>query len=454
MLELRGRSWERSLIALLILGTLCVSVTRGEAATRPPQARPATVFLSPLGSDADACTRARPCQSFGAAYRRAAPGDTVEVAGGSYPAQLIRADAAKRSADRVVFQPAAGALVTIEGSLDLGQDQYRVPAPRNVVIRRIRVTNEIRIWSGALGITIENMDANNFLIVNSKNVLVKGGDFGPCRAGPGVSCVSKIAGSDAEDIVIEDALFHDITSSNPALYHIECMFIRAGRKITIRRNTFRNCEVFDLFLQGQPETQRLVDIVIEKNWFDAPLRGDGGRRDTAIEFSGDRPFEDVRIVRNSFVRSNVSVRPRGAAISESDIRLTANVLEQRAGKCGGAQFQRNIWVDGRQCSNSDRKPPFGYLARDGALVADGGSAAAVREVFRMAIKRIAPIRIAARLSSRRLARPAGQRWTARFVRDLLRDRTYVGATYGARGAHPALVGERTWRLAQRALASK
>ncbi|MDX6439390.1 MAG: hypothetical protein QOF45_1973, partial [Gaiellaceae bacterium] len=49
----------------------------------------ASVYLSTGGSDSNACTQAAPCKSFDRAYRVAAPGATVEVAAGSYPAQTI-----------------------------------------------------------------------------------------------------------------------------------------------------------------------------------------------------------------------------------------------------------------------------------------------------------------------------------------------------------------------------
>ncbi|MDX6439850.1 MAG: hypothetical protein QOF45_2433, partial [Gaiellaceae bacterium] len=49
----------------------------------------ASAYLSVSGSDSNACTQAAPCKSFDRAYRVAAPGATVEVAAGSYPAQTI-----------------------------------------------------------------------------------------------------------------------------------------------------------------------------------------------------------------------------------------------------------------------------------------------------------------------------------------------------------------------------
>src|SRR6185437_2543349 len=48
-----------------------------------------TLYISPSGSDANACTVAAPCRTFNRAYRAAAPGDSVQIGAGTYPAQTI-----------------------------------------------------------------------------------------------------------------------------------------------------------------------------------------------------------------------------------------------------------------------------------------------------------------------------------------------------------------------------
>lgn len=83
------------------------------AATSACPASAASVFVSPTGSDANPCTQLAPCLTFNRAYRLALPGQVVEVAGGSYGAQKIEYDAAKTSADDVVFQPAFAAIVDV-----------------------------------------------------------------------------------------------------------------------------------------------------------------------------------------------------------------------------------------------------------------------------------------------------------------------------------------------------
>src|SRR5437868_903583 len=61
--------------------------------------RAATIYyVSPSGSDSNACTQSSPCLTFNRAYHVAAPGDTVQIAGGSYGSQNFANDTTKTSA--------------------------------------------------------------------------------------------------------------------------------------------------------------------------------------------------------------------------------------------------------------------------------------------------------------------------------------------------------------------
>jgi hypothetical protein len=336
----------------------------------PPPPSAGQAYVSPSGSDANPCTASQPCLSFGRAYKVVASGGVVQIAGGTYAGQIIAEDPAKTGAP-VTFEPAAGALVTVSGMLDVGQDQFKVKAPRNIVLRNLRATSEIRIWSGSSGITVENADANNFMIVDASDITIRGGDFGPCVAGPGVSCVSKIAGPLARNIVIEDALFHDISSSNPDLYHIECMFLRSGTNVTIRRNKFQNCEVFDLFIQGQPEVDKFSGILIENNWFDAPLLGSGARRMSAISVNGSKPVENLVLRNNSFSRLAGPMFDDNTPLS--NVRVVGNLfLNGRCPSRSGVVFAYNLFVPfsaftgQTPCGATDKRvDSFGYVNADG-----------------------------------------------------------------------------------------
>src|SRR5581483_8274824 len=47
-------------------------------------AMPMTLYVSPAGSNANACTQAQPCLTIGHAVSVAMPGDTISVAKGTY----------------------------------------------------------------------------------------------------------------------------------------------------------------------------------------------------------------------------------------------------------------------------------------------------------------------------------------------------------------------------------
>src|SRR2546421_11676986 len=90
------------------------------AACAPAIARPTdrVLYLSPTGSDAAPCSAAAPCATLQRAFALARPGQTVELAGGTYPGQSI-AGSPKSGAAHVVFQPAPAAQVSFSGRLSL-----------------------------------------------------------------------------------------------------------------------------------------------------------------------------------------------------------------------------------------------------------------------------------------------------------------------------------------------
>src|SRR4051812_3551540 len=80
----------------------------------PAVASAATLHVAPGGDDAGACDAAAPCRTLNAAYAVAAPGDTVELAAGSYPRQELRG-ASLKEGDNVVFRPAGSSHVVVDG---------------------------------------------------------------------------------------------------------------------------------------------------------------------------------------------------------------------------------------------------------------------------------------------------------------------------------------------------
>jgi hypothetical protein len=432
------------LTSAALVAAMAVACSSAEAAT-------ARLLISPTGSDSNACTQAAPCQTFNRGYRAAKPGDVVEVAAGEYPYQQIDLDPAKTSAQDVVFRPAPGADVYVR-TIALG-DGLGTPAASHVTIQDIEA-GDMRAFTPARDVTWTNIDAGNFYVRGVQNLLIKGGDWGPCGSrDPTCGGNSKIdfpAGEQPNlDITIDGATFHDYRIGNPD-DHFECLYLAGGRNITVRNSRFSNCEFYDIYvtrINRGPEGT-FAGLLIEGNRLGTPWNGQGVQnRGEAIEFSPwGTPFEQVVIRRNSF-ETGLSLNGNNDGSAYRNVLVTGNIIASVHGCYPTATYTDNVWT-GAACGTRDRMAPFGYALGEGALSPAGVQAAVVRRVFRERAGGRSPALIARGLRAGRALAPAGKTWTAALVRELLADRAYLGSLYGARGAHPALVAPALWRRAQ------
>jgi hypothetical protein len=415
------------------------------AATRAANAIHAattTVFVSPTGSDRDGCTRAAPCATFNRAYRAAQPGDVVQVAGGTYPEQELDADSRKTSSDHVVFRPAAGATVIVNGVLRLG-DGNGTPAASHVTLESIQAT-VIQAFHPARDVTWTNITARNFYVRGVQELRVKGGSFGPCTSSVDPCANNKIdLASPPEqpnnNITIDGTLFHDFRIGNPG-DHFECMFLFGGTKITVRNSTFRNCEFYDVFLQHAGGA--LNGVTLENNHFGIPWNGAGVQnRATAIGFSPrGTPFSDVLMQRNSFdPGTGVAWNDDGDGSVYTAFRAVGNIFGIRSNCSEVVTYTDNLWPSGK-CGATDRdSAPFGYVFRNGVLQPDPAVATRIQKAFAGAAVKTAKLA--------RIAKSVG--WSTTTLRRVLKDKVYLGGIYGAPGAHPALVPRAKWLAAER-----
>ncbi len=257
-----------------------------------------TLYVAPGGSGS-ACTSSAPCGSFDAAYAAAAPGDTVQVAGGTYSGQSITAPN-KTSGANVVFQPAPGATVKVAGidvyrsrvtfkSMDLGNEDLN--------IRKQDVSNPAPVDS----VTAQDLTGRNFNIFDATNVTIHGGEWGPASdcGGPyggSNNSLRRIAGTVPTNITIEDTVIHEVQSYDLVKCHIEGLAIFAGNNVKIRNTKFYGNSVYDVFLQAN--SGPVGNITFENNWFATPVGTGGSSNGTAVAFSGVNA--DVNIRNNSF----------------------------------------------------------------------------------------------------------------------------------------------------------
>jgi len=124
-----------------------------------------TLSVTTSGSDSAACSQAAPCKSFNAAYKKAAAGDVVEVAAGTYGGQSIAARSLTGAA--VTIRAAVGASVTLSGSLDINTS--------NIVVQGFRAS-DLNVDNGSTvlsDVTTIGIDATSAYFQNTKNLVVK-----------------------------------------------------------------------------------------------------------------------------------------------------------------------------------------------------------------------------------------------------------------------------------------
>ncbi len=321
----------------------------------------ADAYVSASGSDGASCSQVAPCRSLDRAYHVVAPGGTVEVAGGSYPGQTVSNDGGKSLGSQpVLFRPAAGASVNLDyleswasnvhyvgfrlptGVQTPPQGRARIRAGHNVVLEDFTGT-EPDVW---------NADPPN---VQIDGLTITGGNWGPfpsCGGGFNIA-------DNPRNVLIENNTFHDyIVPSSCSGAHLDCVHVNQATSITIRGNTFRNCQHFGIFMSDRP-----ADALIENNFltggiYGFKLRGDN---DASIE-----QFNNITIRFNSADEINLGT---SGSNTLNNVKVENNATLNGIGcRSGGVTFTGNINESGGTCSSSDRQ--VGNLGFQNAANAD------------------------------------------------------------------------------------
>jgi hypothetical protein len=380
-------------VALFLLG----SAAPGGAGQR-------VVYVAPHGSDEAPCTRAAPCRSFDRAYRVAQPGDTVELAAGTYPTQTIQVDPRKVFVERnVVFRPARGAIVTIAGDLAVYGSHVSFVGSAHPYDFRLRKLSSVatkgRLTSNH--VLFQNLDGQTFTIGPNYDITIRGGDWGPsvacyargsatsstawcpagspyARSGNGGSAGpyennigpdGSIVGQWPHRILLDGLLIHDQNSLDLGHMHQGGLFIVSGYGITIRNTKFLRNVVYQV--QVQDFTSRACcgqkfgpahDVVLENNWFGQPVTGlnDPGGDRTDDNQPGLQLDPRGGCWRNWLIRFNSF--QRGPAIGFDgpacfeNFRVVGNVGLHPGLQCfygvAGLTWAYNAWVNGR-CGPTD-----------------------------------------------------------------------------------------------------
>jgi hypothetical protein len=272
----------------------------------------------------------------------ARPGQTVEVAPGTYPGQTISVDPSKTSPDDVVFQSAPGRTFTV-GGLDVYGN--------HVTFRDFAVNGDWTTYTGTDDVTFRNLDVHGAIFTqSSSNISVIGGSVG------GIQDYKPLIGSwplgtHNRNIVIDGVRFHDITRTNSSV-HIECLLVGGVDGLVIRNSRFENCDVFDVSIAELNDSGPVQNVLIENNFFD------GSNGFYSLFFN-----DESASISNVVVRYNSSPQEMyfGYGTPQlNNFRVIANVAPMFATSCDTRiVYAYNVWQGGT-CGPTDLNAPSGF----------------------------------------------------------------------------------------------
>jgi len=336
--------------------------------------------VAPGGSDSNACTQAQPCRSFDRAYRVAQPGQTVEVAGGTYADQSLGADASKNAGgSRVNFQPASGATVIV-GSKPLSTKTRTtagldVGGTTAVTFTGFTVRGDVVAESGANGVTFQNLVTDNGAlgVYHASNITFLGGSYG------GTNRYKSEVYPDGSwqhnsNITVQGVTIHDVRTDDLVNYHVEGMLVSDGSGVTISGNTFYNNDVFDLSV-GVFGSATLSNVTIENNFF----ASSGSNFDSSLGINTNTTSWNGLTVR--YNSALVYMRHPICSGGCTNVTYTGNLSPLvNSGQCVSAvTYRNNVWTNGSgaKCGTSDRSVASAGYVNAGAhdLHLTAGSAA-------------------------------------------------------------------------------
>jgi hypothetical protein len=317
------------------------------------------VFVSPGGSDANACTQAAPCRSFDRAYRAAQPGQVVEIAGGTYDDQLVRADESKTSSAHVVFRPAAGASVVVgskpPSTTTLTTAGLAVSGAEHLTFEALTIRGDVRASDGAEDVTFENLvSANGLFSVHSptRDVTFRGGSFGGTNRYQAQVYPSG-DGTHNVNFTLDGTTLHDVRSDDLEAYHVECLLLADAIGAVIRNAKLHGCDVFDLSI-GVFDDGVLSNVLVENNSFGST----GPTVVSGLGLNTNTTRWDGLNVRNN--TSLAAMRHPDCSEGCTDVVYSGNIspLYGPWACVAGVSYRHNVWTDSVDtCGTSDLGAP-------------------------------------------------------------------------------------------------
>jgi hypothetical protein len=364
-----------------------VAVDAGDS--RPPvRADGAPVLLvAPGGSDAGCARHAGTCGSLDGAYGKAAAGDVIEVAPGSYPPQRL---SERRLGGRpVVVRAATPGTVSMAG-LDVNTG--------SVTIEGVRLTRGLSAApahsespSSVAGITIRDVHMP-WAFIYADRLHLEGGSVGGFDACDTRNLEDGIEiwernGVPTNGVSISGVVIHDVDGGRDgtcggtagAGRHVDCLQILGGQNVTIRNSVFTGCATSGVIARPYDGAQ-LGPMTIENNAFGRVLHP-GSAIELGDHGGGDACTGPMIVRANTIVAGGVNGGCAGTSIT-----VTSNILE--TGACSdGLVYSHNVFQTGwsarcgagaRACSvqyvqSADGLPSY-HLARTDRCARNAGVA--------------------------------------------------------------------------------
>jgi hypothetical protein len=275
----------------------------------------------------------------------AAPGQVVQAAAGTYPAQTI--SAVKAGPAAVVVQPAPGAAVTVD-SLDLSGSY--------VEVRSMTLTRAYSVEPAARFATLRDIHSPHGWVVGDNTTIV-GGEIGPidsCATGMEDGLQIWQRNSNASSHVTVDGVYiHDVNDHDNSCsgfpnagLHDDCVQILAGHYTTIRNSTFYNCPTSNVI--ARPYLDTLDHLTIENNVLNPERRAGAS---LSIGSTGDT-CANVAIQYNTAIGASSIFNCSTAMIVRGNIFPAV-----RGGLCNfeqTPQYSYNVFEVGPACAATDR----------------------------------------------------------------------------------------------------
>ena len=342
-------------------GTHTLTAIAKDAAGNTATSSSVSVTVSNNVGTPGCTTNVSTASAITSAVSSAASGSTICVASGSYGAMTWTGGTSRTS--KVIVKPASGATVTFTGTLTINGSQIEV--------QNISLAGQLYQINGpASDIQMTNVTAGHFIIEANgtsvaQNITIKGGSIGPWNSYPDNWIVSGGGSSPNKNIMIDGVTIHDfeIAYSQLSTTHFECLQVWAADGLTIQNSTFKNCSVFDIFLQsagsGQPPAP--TNVLIQNNFLDCCSYSDVGYRpNLSIEMAtdhGEGSWNNVTI-RNNSGDDGIAVGTGVAATFSGDV-IENNILPSlgfaapSSSVPAGVKVDYNEWYSGSKVGTHD-----------------------------------------------------------------------------------------------------